>query len=159
MHRVRVHAPGVSYTASLIRRPTHQFTVLQFSKTPGESAAVIGELYLRFQYSCRFAPREPAEGGIISDQALCGRVRLGRRDTLDEILGFIFEVQASVFTENVLDVREHFGGYTATFSLFRRFSTPAPGRKSTGSPGTTLKNRTVAGVDNPSDFRIACKLK
>jgi hypothetical protein len=51
---------------------------------------------------------EVCEGGISSEQALCGRVRLGRRDTLDENLGFIIEVQASVFTENVLDVREHF---------------------------------------------------
>jgi hypothetical protein len=47
------------------------------------------------------------EGGISSDQAMCGRVRLGRRDTLDENLDLIIEVQASVFTENVLDVREH----------------------------------------------------
>jgi len=42
-----------------------------------------------------------------SEQALCGRVRLGRRDTLDENLGPIIEVQASVFPENMLDVREH----------------------------------------------------
>jgi hypothetical protein len=34
-------------------------------------------------------------------------VRLGRRDTLDENLGPIIEVQASVFPENMLDVREH----------------------------------------------------
>jgi hypothetical protein len=47
------------------------------------------------------------EGGIISEQALCGRVRLGRRDTLEEDLGLIIEVQASIFPENVLDVREH----------------------------------------------------
>jgi hypothetical protein len=57
------------------------------------------------------ANREPrcarGEGGISSEQALCGRVRLGRRDTLDENLGLIIEVQASVFPENVLDVREH----------------------------------------------------
>jgi hypothetical protein len=47
------------------------------------------------------------EGGISSEQALCGRVRLGRRDTLDENLGLIIEVQARVFPESVLDVREH----------------------------------------------------
>jgi hypothetical protein len=34
-------------------------------------------------------------------------VGLGSRDTLDENLGLIIEVQASVFPENVLDVREH----------------------------------------------------
>jgi hypothetical protein len=39
---------------------------------------------------------EVCEGGISSEQALCGRVRLGRRDTLDENLGLIIEVQASV---------------------------------------------------------------
>jgi hypothetical protein len=38
---------------------------------------------------------------------MCGRVRLGRPDTLDENLGLIIEVQVSVFPENVLDVREH----------------------------------------------------
>jgi hypothetical protein len=48
-----------------------------------------------------------SEGGISSEQELCGRVRLCRRDTLDENLGLIIEVQASVFPENVLDVREH----------------------------------------------------
>ena len=47
---------------------------------------------------------EVCEGGISSEQALFGRVRLGRRDTLDENLGLIIEVQASVFPENVLDV-------------------------------------------------------
>jgi hypothetical protein len=36
------------------------------------------------------------EGGISSEQALCGRVRLGRRDALDENLGLIIQVQASV---------------------------------------------------------------
>jgi hypothetical protein len=50
---------------------------------------------------------EVCEGRISSEQALCGRVRLGRRDTLDENLGLIIEVQASVFPENVLDVQEH----------------------------------------------------
>ena len=50
---------------------------------------------------------EVCEGGISSEQAMCGRVRLGRRDTLDENLGLVIEVQASVFPENVLDVREH----------------------------------------------------
>jgi hypothetical protein len=35
---------------------------------------------------------EVCEGGISSEQALCGRVRLGRRDTLDENLGLIIEV-------------------------------------------------------------------
>ena len=34
-------------------------------------------------------------------------MRLGPRDTLDENLGLIIEVQASVFPLNVLDVREH----------------------------------------------------
>jgi hypothetical protein len=32
---------------------------------------------------------EVCEGGISSEQALCGRVRLGRRDTLDENLALI----------------------------------------------------------------------
>jgi len=50
---------------------------------------------------------EVCEGGISSEQAMCGRVGLGSRDTLDENLGLIIEVQASVFPENVLDVREH----------------------------------------------------
>jgi hypothetical protein len=48
---------------------------------------------------------EVCEGGMRSEQAMSGRVRLGCRDTLDENLGFIIEVQAIVFTENVLDVR------------------------------------------------------
>ncbi len=37
------------------------------------------------------------------EQSLCGSVRLSSRDTLDENLGLIIEVQASVFPENVLD--------------------------------------------------------
>ena len=41
------------------------------------------------------------------EQSLCGSVRLSSRDTLDENLGLIIEVQARVFPENVLDVREH----------------------------------------------------
>ncbi len=32
---------------------------------------------------------EVCEGGFSSEQALCGRVRLGRRDALDENLGLI----------------------------------------------------------------------
>jgi hypothetical protein len=48
------------------------------------------------------------EGGIISKQAMCGRVRLGRRDTPDKNLGLVVDVQASVLLENQLDVREHF---------------------------------------------------
>ena len=47
------------------------------------------------------------EGGISSEQALCGRVRLGRRDTLDENLGLVIEVQASVLLEDGTDVREY----------------------------------------------------
>jgi hypothetical protein len=38
-------------------------------------------------------------------------VRLSRRDTsytLDENLGFVVDIQASVLLENQLDVREHF---------------------------------------------------
>jgi hypothetical protein len=50
---------------------------------------------------------EVCEGGIRSEQALCSRVRLGRRDTLDEDLGLIIEVQVIVCPENVLDVREY----------------------------------------------------
>jgi hypothetical protein len=50
---------------------------------------------------------EVCEGGIRSEQVLCGRVRLGRQDTLDKNLGLVIEVQARVFMENVLDVREH----------------------------------------------------
>jgi hypothetical protein len=33
------------------------------------------------------------EGGISSEQLLCGRVRLGRRDTFDENLGLVIEVK------------------------------------------------------------------
>ena len=50
---------------------------------------------------------EVCEEGISSEQALCGRVHLGRRDTLDENLGLIIEVQVSMFPENVLYVRDH----------------------------------------------------
>ena len=44
---------------------------------------------------------------MIIDQTLCGRVRLSRRDALDENLGLVVDVQASVLLENQLDVREH----------------------------------------------------
>jgi hypothetical protein len=47
------------------------------------------------------------EGGISSEQALGGRVCLGRRDTLDENLGLVIEVQASVLLENENDIREY----------------------------------------------------
>ena len=50
---------------------------------------------------------EVCEGGMIIDQALCGRVRLSRRDALDENLGLVVDIQASVLLENQLDVREH----------------------------------------------------
>jgi hypothetical protein len=50
---------------------------------------------------------EVREGGIGNEQALCGSVRLSRRDTLDENLGLVIEGQASVLLENLLDVREH----------------------------------------------------
>ena len=50
---------------------------------------------------------EVGEGGISSKQALCGRVRLSRRDTPDKNLGLVVDVQASVLIENQLDVREH----------------------------------------------------
>ena len=50
---------------------------------------------------------EVGEGGISSKQALCGRVRLSLRDTLDENLGLVVDVQASVLLEKQLDVREH----------------------------------------------------
>ena len=50
---------------------------------------------------------EVGEGGISSKQALCGRVRLSRRDTPDKNLGLVVDVQASVVLENQLDVREH----------------------------------------------------
>jgi len=50
---------------------------------------------------------EVGEGGISSKQALCGRVRLSRRDTPDKNLGLVVDVQASVLLENQLDVREH----------------------------------------------------
>ena len=33
------------------------------------------------------------EGGISSEQALCGRVRLGRRDALEENLGIVFVIE------------------------------------------------------------------
>jgi hypothetical protein len=50
---------------------------------------------------------EVGEGGISSKQALCGRVRLSRRDTPDKNLGLVVDIQASVLLENQLDVREH----------------------------------------------------
>ena len=55
----------------------------------------------------------PIEGGIGSEHAHGGSVRVGRRDTLDEKLGLRLlraveiEGKASVFIEYVLDVREH----------------------------------------------------
>jgi hypothetical protein len=42
------------------------------------------------------------EGGISSEQALCSRVRLGRRDALDENDGLVIEVQTSVLREMML---------------------------------------------------------
>ena len=50
---------------------------------------------------------EVGQGGISSKQALCGRVRLSRRNTPDKKLGLVVDVQASVLLENQLDVREH----------------------------------------------------
>ena len=50
---------------------------------------------------------EVCEGGMSIEQALCGRVRLSRRDTPDKNLGLVVDVQASVLLENQLDVREH----------------------------------------------------
>jgi hypothetical protein len=50
---------------------------------------------------------EVREGGIGNEQALCGSVRISRRDTLHENLGLVIEGQASVLLENLLDVREH----------------------------------------------------
>ena len=50
---------------------------------------------------------EVCEGGMSIDQALCGRMRLSRRDALDENLGLVVDIQASVLLENQLDVREH----------------------------------------------------
>ena len=37
---------------------------------------------------------EVCKGGMISEQALCGRVRLRRRDALDQNLGLVVDVQA-----------------------------------------------------------------
>ena len=50
---------------------------------------------------------EVCEGGMSIDQAMCGRVRLCLCDALDENLGLVVDVQASVLLENQLDVREH----------------------------------------------------
>ena len=56
---------------------------------------------------------EVIEGGIGSEHAHGGSVRVGRRDTLDEKLGLRLlraveiEGEASVFLEYMLDVREH----------------------------------------------------
>jgi hypothetical protein len=50
---------------------------------------------------------EVREGGIGNEQALCGSVRISRRDALDENLGLVIEGQASVLLQNLLDVREH----------------------------------------------------
>ena len=56
---------------------------------------------------------EVIEGGIGSEHGHGGSVRVGRRDTLDEKLGLRLlraveiEGEATIFLENVLDVREH----------------------------------------------------
>ena len=50
---------------------------------------------------------EVCEGGMSIDQAMCSRVRLCLCDALDENLGLVVDVQASVLLENQLDVREH----------------------------------------------------
>jgi hypothetical protein len=56
---------------------------------------------------------EVIEGGIVSEHAHGGSVRVGRLDTLDEKLGLRLlraveiEGEASVFLEYMLDVREH----------------------------------------------------
>ena len=56
---------------------------------------------------------EVIEGGIGSEHAHGGIVRVGRRDTLDEKLGLRLlraveiEGEAGVFLEYMLDVREH----------------------------------------------------
>jgi len=47
------------------------------------------------------------EGGICNEQAMCGSVRISRRDTLYENLGLVIEGQAIDLLENLLDVREH----------------------------------------------------
>jgi hypothetical protein len=48
------------------------------------------------------------EGGVGCKHALCGSVRISRRDTLDENLGLVkVEGKASVLLEYMLDVREH----------------------------------------------------
>jgi hypothetical protein len=39
------------------------------------------------------------EGGISSEQAMCGRVHLDGRDALDENLGLVIEVQVRVLLE------------------------------------------------------------
>ncbi len=49
---------------------------------------------------------EVHEGGIGNEQALCGSVRISRRDALYENLGLVIEGQAIVLLENQLDVRE-----------------------------------------------------
>ncbi len=51
------------------------------------------------------------EGGIGIEHALCGSVRISRRDTLDENLGLVeIEGEASVLLECMLYVREHLEG-------------------------------------------------
>ena len=56
---------------------------------------------------------EVFEGGIGSEHVQGGSVRVGRRDALDEKLGLRLlraveiEGEATIFLENVLDVREH----------------------------------------------------
>jgi hypothetical protein len=51
------------------------------------------------------------EGGVGCKHALCGSVRISRRDTLDENLGLVeVEGKASVLLEYMLDVREHLQG-------------------------------------------------
>jgi hypothetical protein len=56
---------------------------------------------------------ELREGGIDNEHALCGSVRISRRDALDENLGlFEIEEEASVLLEYMLDVREPRGRWT-----------------------------------------------
>jgi len=51
---------------------------------------------------------EVREGGVGCKHALCGSVRISRRDTLDENLGLVeVEGKASVLLEFMPDVREH----------------------------------------------------
>jgi len=57
------------------------------------------------------------EGGICNEQALCGSVRISRRDTLDENLGLVIEGQTNVLLSSLRTCLMPQSTSTATDSL------------------------------------------